>query len=167
MTESIVSRISASDTTIPVTVQCRCRATPARAFDVIVPIDLTTLFASQWPIPGVVRVRDQTGAWDRVGRSRTPVLSDGSTVRELLTEYTRPHSFAYELTRFSGSMRHLVSAIRGEWTFTPDGEHTVVRWTYELVPRRRRAWAVRALLAPVWARYARSTLERACEIADL
>ena len=82
--------------------------------------------------------KNQTGAWDHVGASRNPILSDGTTASETLTEYTVGHSFAYEVTGFTNILGRLVEGVRGEWTFTPDGEGTVIRWTYEFKPRRGR-----------------------------
>lgn len=157
--------ISPADVTVPITVQRRFTARPDVAFDVIAPVDLRALFVKRWPLPGIVRTHGQTGDWDQVGRSRTPELSDGSTVTEVLTEYRHPHSFAYELTGFTGPLRNLVRGIRGEWTFTPDGDDTVVRWTYEFLPRAGRVALVRAILGPLWTRYAYAVVERACELA--
>jgi Polyketide cyclase / dehydrase and lipid transport len=56
--------------------------------------------------------------------------------------------------------------VRGEWTFTPDGEGSVIRWTYEFKPRRGRYFLVRRLLAPLWRNYMQAGIEtaaRACE----
>jgi hypothetical protein len=145
---------------LPVTVESSCAAPPAHVFAVIVPIDLPLIFTSWGPLPGVRGVRDQTGPWDAVGRTRRVELTDGSTGTERLTEHTPPHSFAYELTGVLGSVVH---RIRGEWTFTPDGAGTTVRWTYAFYPRRGRRLLVRWVLAPVWRRYATATLARAVD----
>ncbi len=157
--------ISPADVTVPITVQRRCAVRPDVAFDVIAPIDLGAIFVRRWPLPGIVRTHGQSGDWDQVGRSRTPDLSDGSTVTEVLTEYRHPYSFAYELTGFTGPLRYLVRGVRGEWTFTPDGDHTIVRWTYEFLPRPGRGPIIRTVLGPLWTRYARAAIERACELA--
>ena len=102
-------------------------------------------------VPAVRSVRNQTGAWDHAGASRNPILSDRSTATEKLTQYTTGHSFAYEVTGFTNVvLRRLVYGARGEWTYTPDGSGTVIRWTYELRPLRRRYWLVRHL--PVFTR---------------
>jgi non-ribosomal peptide synthetase component E (peptide arylation enzyme) len=50
------------------------------------------------PFPTVRGVRNQAGAWDHAGVSRNPILSDGSTATEKLTEYSPGQSFAYEVT---------------------------------------------------------------------
>jgi hypothetical protein len=82
------------------------------------------------------------------GPSRNPLLSDGSTATEKPTEYTAGHRFAYEVTGFTNVLRWLIHGVRGEWTFTPDGNGTVMRWTYEFKPLRGRHFLVRAGLVP-------------------
>jgi Polyketide cyclase / dehydrase and lipid transport len=124
------------------------------------------VFKGWGPFPAVRGVKNQTGAWDHAGVSRNPDLSDGSTATETLTEYTIGHSFAYELMNFTNVLRGLVEGVRGEWTFTPDDAGTVIRWTYEFKPRRRRHLLVRLGLAPLWRRYMLAAIEaaaRACE----
>ena len=126
------------------------------------------MFKGWGPFPAVRGVKNQTGAWDHVGASRNPVLSDGTTATETLTEYTVGHSFAYEVTGFTNILGKLVEGVRGEWTFTPDGEGTVIRWTYEFKPRRGRYFLVRRVLVPFWRHYMQAGIEaaaRACEQA--
>jgi Polyketide cyclase / dehydrase and lipid transport len=99
-------------------------------------------------------------------RLGNPVLSDRTTANETLTEYTVGHSFAYEVTGFTNILGTLIEGVRGEWTFTPDGEGSVIRWTYEFKPRRGRYFLVRRLLAPLWRNYMQAGIEtaaRACE----
>ncbi len=93
---------------------------------------------------------DQTGPWDAVGRTRRPLLSDGSTANERITEYLAHASFAYELTGFTNVLDWIVEGVRGEWTFTPDGTGTMVRWIYEFKPRPGFSVLTRLLLAPLW-----------------
>jgi hypothetical protein len=76
------------------------------------------------------------------------------------------HSFAYELTEFTNVLRLLVDGVRGEWTFTPDGDGTVIRWTYEFKPRRGRMAVVRSGLAPLWRHYMQASLEAAARVAE-
>lgn len=97
------------------------------------------------------------------GAARARVRRDRPDRR--ITEYTPPHSFAYELTGLTGLLGRLVTRVRGEWTFTPDGTGTVVRWTYAFFPRRGRKPLVRWVLAPLWRRYATATLGRAVGVA--
>jgi Polyketide cyclase / dehydrase and lipid transport len=158
--------ITAGDATVRVTVQTRVDVAPARAFAVVAPIDLTLIFTGFGPLPAVTAVRDQTGSWDAVGQSRSPQLSDGTSATERLTEYAPPHSFAYEVTGFSNSLRRLVEGARGEWTFTPDGAGAVIRWTYEFKPLPYRKALVRRVLAPAWRPYMRRALAAAASIAQ-
>ncbi len=158
--------ISDQDKTVPVTVQTRAAIPPSRAFEIITPIDLSLVFKGWGPFPAVRGVNNQTGEWDHVGPSRNPVLSDGSTATERLTEYTAGHSFGYELTGFTNVLRRLIHGVRGEWTFTPDGDGTVIRWTYEFKPRPGRTIIVRRLLAPLWVRYMRSAIAGTVVAAD-
>lgn len=158
--------ISSHNKTVPVTVQVRCGATPAEAFAVVVPIDLARIFTAWGPFPGVRRSLNQTGDWDTVGEQRNPDLTDGSTADERLTEYTPGHSFAYELSNFTGSLRRLIAGVRGEWTFTPDGRSTVMRWTYEFKPLPGRITLFQVVVAPLWRRYAGRAITRAACAAE-
>lgn len=140
--------------TVPATVQDRTDLTPEQAFDIIVPIDLSLVFTGWHSIfPGVRGANNQTGAWDHVGASRNPDLSDNSTATETLVEYTRPSSFAYELVGFTDVLGRLVEGVRGEWTYSPDGSGTLIRWSYEFKPWKGRRFIVKRLLVPLWTRY--------------
>jgi hypothetical protein len=158
--------ITNRDKTVPVTVQTRAAIPPNRAFEIIVPVDLSLVFKGWGPFPAVRGVKNQTEAWDHPGPSRNPDLSDGSTATERLTEYTAGHSFAYELTEFTNVLRRLVHGVRGEWTFTPDGDGTVIRWTYEFKPLRGRYFLVRRGLGPLWRRYMQEGVEAAARVAE-
>ena len=69
--------------TIDVTVSSTTSASPERTFDVIVPIDLSSIFEPWFFIPGVDGARDQTGPWDVEGETRTVLraLNQVETVR--------------------------------------------------------------------------------------
>ena len=164
--ENHVPLISRTDPTVPVTVQTRTGLAPRRAFEIIAPIDLSLIFKGWGPFPAVRGVKNQTADWDHVGPSRHPELSDGSTATETLTEYTRGQSFAYELVDFTNMLGKLVHGIRGEWTFTPDGNGTVIRWTYEFKPLPRREGLVRIAVAPLWRRYMQAAIEAAARVAE-
>lgn len=152
-------------TSIPVTVEQRSTAAPETVFAVVVPIDLPLIFHRLGPIPGVVRTEQQSGPWDRPGRTRVPHFTDGSTAFEEMLEYTHPHSFAYRVSRFTNPvLRFLVDHLRGEWTFTPDGDATTIRWTYAFAPRHR--LLVRYALAPVWRVYMNAALARAVALTQ-
>ncbi|CRK62149.1 hypothetical protein [Alloactinosynnema sp. L-07] len=54
-----------------------------------------------------------------------------------------------------------MTRVRGEWTFTPDGAGTLVRWTYSFFARPRRGFLIRLVVVPLWRRYATITLAKA------
>ncbi|MCW4354228.1 SRPBCC family protein [Hoyosella sp. YIM 151337] len=151
---------------LPVTVESPCTAPPNHTFSVIAPIELPQIFKAWGPLPGVTGVSGQNGAWDQAGRSRVVRFTDGGTARESLVEYTPPHSFAYEITEFTNTLRHAVQSIRGEWTITPNGRHSTVRWTYGFRPVPRRAWLLRTTVVPLWRRYAHRALALAVHAAE-
>ena len=119
------------------TVSTTIEASIEEAFGQIVPIDLTSIFTGYGPLPAVMQTRDQSGAWDAAGRTRTVAFSDGSTARESLTEYEYPHRFAYAIDHFTGVLRLLASEARGEWWFeqVPGRKATAIRWRYQFVSR--------------------------------
>jgi Polyketide cyclase / dehydrase and lipid transport len=159
--------ISANDKTVPSTVQARTTLRPEDAFNVIVPMDLSLVFGGWHGIfPGVRGAKNQTGAWDHVGASRNPDLTDGSTATETLVEYTRPSSFAYTLTSFTNVLGRLVEGVRGEWTYSPDGDGTLIRWAYEFKPLHGRTTLVRRVLSPLWRRYMANSLDKTIEAAE-
>ena len=121
------------------------------------------------------RSPDQAAPWGGACHPRAgdfvthenPILCDGSMATEKLTEYTPGHSFAYEVTGFTNIvLRRLVSGVRGEWTYTPDGSGTVIRWTYEFKPLRCRYWLVRRVLTPLWRHYMQAGVEAAARVAE-
>lgn len=69
--------INRTGLSVPVIVQSRTGVTPAAAFEIIVPIDLSLTFRGWGPFPAVLGAKNQTGSWDHVGASRNPDLSDG------------------------------------------------------------------------------------------
>lgn len=159
--------INKNDKTVPMVVQGRTSVSPAQAFDTIVPIDLSLIFTGWHGVfPGVRGSKNQTGSWDHVGASRNPDLSDGTTATESLVEYSRPSSFAYTLVDFTNVLGSLAEGVRGEWTFTPDGDGTLIRWVYEFKPLRGRGTLVRRLLAPTWQRYMAQCLAQAIEVTE-
>ena len=158
--------IGLSGSSVPVTVQARVAARPEQVFAAVVPIDLSLIFTGWGPFPGVHQTIDQTGAWDAPGQTRRPLLTDRSTTQEILTEYTPPHSFAYEITGFTNILRVLVDGVRGEWTFTPDGSGTLIRWCYEFKARPGATRLVRAAVATPWRLYMRQVLRLTAQAAE-
>ena len=103
-------------------------------------------------------MRDQTGAWDAVGQSRTLELSDGSTVVERLTVVDAPRRFAYRLSDFTGPFGGLVAFAEAEWDFDAAVEGTRIRWTYSFHAQPKRGWIVRLIVRLFWARYMKKVL---------
>ncbi len=120
-------------------VACVIDSALPKVWDVFIPVSLPDLFPkAKGPIPPVVDVRDQTGRWDEVGRTRTVVLGDGNTAREKIT-YSDPSGgqaasdrakFAYAVSGFTGPFAYLVREAHGHWVFTPGADGTHVGWTY-------------------------------------
>jgi hypothetical protein len=115
-------------------------------------------------LPGVVEVRDQTGAWDAVGQTRTLVLTDGGTVKETLTAVTPPR-FAYDLSTFTGFFGRLVASGRSEWRIAPDREGSSIEWTYTFTAKPGWGLLVATILRLAWAPYMRRVLPAIAESA--
>ncbi|MDQ1022762.1 hypothetical protein QF035_000344 [Streptomyces umbrinus] len=158
--------IGPADNTVPITVQRRTSVAPAKAFRLIVPIDLSSVFHRVAPFPGVKGVANQTEAWDHVGPTRNPQFDDGSQADEQLIEYTEGASFAYQLTGFTNVLSRLAVGVRGEWNFNPDGDGTLIRWTYEFKPFPGRRWILAGPFAPLWRRYMVAAIERCLEVIE-
>ena len=152
--------ISASDRTVPITVIARSPAPPDISFRLIAPIDLPKVFRADALFPGIAGVEEQKDSWDHAGLSRRPRFTDGTHVTETLTEYVDGHGFAYELTDFTNALATLAVGVRGEFSFLPDGQGSMIRWTYEFKPRRGRRWIIAGPFRPLWRRYMQKALDR-------
>jgi hypothetical protein len=134
------------------------------AFHRTLPMPLPDLF-KHWhgPIPPIKEVRDQTGAWDAAGQTRTVRLAGGGSMREELTSVDPPRSFGYLLTKVRGPMTLLVDHVAGEWIFTPaeGGSEVTWRWTIHRKSMLT-AWAL-PVFARIWKGYARLALR---DLAD-
>jgi hypothetical protein len=145
------SRVFSESLVIPVPVE--------QAFHRTLPVPLTEIFSRRHGLfPSIKEVRDQTGAWDAAGQTRTVVMADGGSTREELTSVDPPRSFGYRLGDATGPMALLVDHVLGEWTFTPVADGTEVTWRWDIHPRS----ALSALALPVfgrmWKGYARQAL---------
>lgn len=145
------SRVFSESLVIPVSV--------GQAFHRTLPVPLTEIFSRRHGLfPPIKQVRDQTGAWDAAGQTRTVVMAGGGSTREELTSVDPPRSFAYRLGDVTGPMALLVDHVLGEWTFTPTAGGTEVTWRWDIHPRS----ALSALALPVfgrmWQGYARQAL---------
>ena len=129
------------------------------AFHRTLPAPLPDLF-KRWhgPIPPVRDVRDQTGAWDGAGQTRTVRLAGGATMREELTSVDPPRSFGYRLTKIRGPMALLVDHVAGEWIFAPAVDGTEITWRWDIYPKSPlTSWAL-PLFGRIWKGYARKAL---------
>ena len=151
---------------VSASVQARSALPPARALRAIAALPLPDVFLRWGPFPGVDAVDGQTGAWNEPGRSRRPRFTDGGTAVETLVEYTPGSSFAYELRGFTDVFGRLVEGVRGEWTFTPDGDGSVVRWTWEFKPSARSRALLAAVVVPLYRRYMQRVIDLSVELAD-
>lgn len=133
-------------------------AKPDRTFAIMTPSDPTRFYPKFGPIPAIVRVDDQTGAWDAVGQSRKLTLSDGGTVIERLKAVDAPRRFAYQLTDFTGFFGNLVAFAEAEWDFDASIQGTRIRWTYTFHAQPQRGWLVRLVVTLAWARYMNKVL---------
>jgi hypothetical protein len=158
--------IGSADNTVPITVQQRTSVAPAKAFRLIVPIDLSSVFHRVAPFPGVKGVANQTEAWDHVGPVRNPQFDDGSQADEQLIEYTEGSGFAYQLTGFTNVLSKLAVGVRGEFNFNPDGDGTLIRWTYEFKPLPGRRWILAGPFTPLWRRYMAAALARCVQAIE-
>ena len=129
-----------------------------RAWSIAQPITPVGYYPKYGPLPAVVAVRDQTGAWDAPGQSRRLELSDGGSVIEHTHVVDRPRFFAYELTDFQKLFGKLVEGARAEWRFTKVQAGTRITWSYVFHPKRGASVLVGAIVALFWAPYMRRVL---------
>jgi hypothetical protein len=145
------SRVVEASVVIPVPVE--------QAFGRTLPAPLPELFNRRYgPFPPIKEVRDQTGAWDAAGQTRTVLLAGGGSTREELTSVEPPRSFGYRLGDVTGPMALLVDHVLGEWIFTPAAGGTEVTWRWDIHPRSALTALALPLFATMWKGYARQAL---------
>jgi polyketide cyclase/dehydrase/lipid transport protein len=129
------------------------------AFHRTLPAPLPEVFSRRHGVfPAVKEVRDQTGAWDAAGQTRTVLLAGGGSTREELTGVDPPRSFSYRLSDPTGPMALLVDHVVGDWIFAPVGGGTEITWRWDIHPRSPlTSWAL-PLFARMWKGYARHAL---------
>ena len=118
--------------------------------------------------------RRALGVPSGAGSQATTVPLMGSCMRwafcpsaqETMTEYTPGAGFAYELRDFTDVFGRLVEGIRGEWTFTPDGDGCVVRWTWEFKPKRGRRLLLAGIVVPLFRRYMQRVMDASVALAE-
>ncbi len=142
------------------TVKTEISAPQIVVFEHIVPIDLTSILTGYGLIPSVVATKNQTGAWDAAGQTRTVILSDGSTINELLTKYEHPSYFSYTASDFTGILRHFATSMNGEWWFATDSSSgvTYVKWRYTFNARSKITAPIVWTITKVFRGYMRKVL---------
>ena len=106
-----------------------------RAFNYIVPVDLSHIFKRYENFPAIIRT-DEKEKWEKAGLKRTVYFEDGSTSEETLLTVVPPSSFSYRIENFTSSLRFLAKRIEGDWLFTDTGNgQTNIVWTYRIVPK--------------------------------
>ncbi len=142
-------------------VQAIVEAPVEKAFEHIVPIDLTSIFTGYGPLPAVVGTRNQTGGWNAASQTRTVLLSDGSSAQEALTEYEYPTRFGYTVKGFTGVLRFLAREAHGEWWFerVSGREATTIRWRYEFVGQTPLMKPLLCFITRLWRGYMHKALK--------
>ncbi|QYH35802.1 SRPBCC family protein [Salinibacterium sp. M195] len=151
MTEQQIRGISAS-------AEALTRTNPQQAYEISGPVDPTRFYPRFGPLPAVVEVKEQSGDWNTIGRTRRLMLSDGGHVVETITDTDQPTLFAYELSDFQKLFGTLVSGARAEWRFEPRHGGTIILWSYTFYARPARGWVVWLVVRLWWARYMRRVL---------
>ena len=129
------------------------QATPQQAYTISGPLDPTSFYPKSGVLPAVTAVRQQTGSWDEVGRTRMLTLSDGGHVIETITDTDSPTYFAYELSDFQKLFGMLVSGARAEWRFERVETGTRISWTYTFFAKSGRGWLVALIVRLLWGPY--------------
>lgn len=130
------------------------------ALGLVLPAPLPRIFGRRYAaITPIAEVRDQAGAWDTAGETRTIVLADGATMRETLTAIEAPASFSYEITPLSGPLKLLVGHVAGRWAFSPAGTGTRITWSWDVTPTSSAASFAMPVFGWMWKGYARQSLE--------
>ncbi len=128
----------------------------ARAFDEVLPGDLTRLFDRRYgAIPRIVGIRDQSGTWGTPGQTRTILLAGGGSMRETMLEVHRPEHFRYRIGEITGPMRVLATSLEGRWHFERAGTGVRITWSWVLQPAGPVGGAAMPAFRRMWHGYVR------------
>jgi hypothetical protein len=106
-----------------------------RAFNYIVPVDLSHIFKRYKRLPAIIKT-NETERWIKSGLIRTIYFEDGSTSQESLLMVLPNTSFSYKIENFTSQLRFLAKRIEGEWLFIESGNRqTKIEWTYKVIPK--------------------------------
>ena len=140
------------------TVEGVAKAPLDQTWAIATPLTPVGFYPKFGPLPAVLEVRNQTGAWDAAGQTRQLMLSDGGSVVEHTVEVDAPRRFVYELSDFQKLFGRLVSGARAEWVFTEVAGGTNIRWTYTFHPYRSGRLPVALIVRLAWGPYMRRVL---------
>lgn len=135
---------------------------PEAVFDFVTrPEAVAETFRGHGPVPGARTSQVVTPGGMRPGAIRRVENTDGSVVDEEIAELERPSVQAYRLVRgLRPPFTWLVRQAGGRWTFTPDGDGTLIRWVFTFELRSFLAWPpARGLLVPPFRRAMQAALE--------
>ncbi|WP_375431872.1 SRPBCC family protein [uncultured Friedmanniella sp.] len=140
-------------------------AAPVEAvFEATLSLPLPQLYARRYgPMPPIVEVRDQQGAWETIGQTRVFVTADGGTMREEMLTLDPPREFSNRLTVLSGPFKPVVRAIEESWSFRAVGATTEATWEWNLHARSAPARLLVPLVGRLWRGYAGGVLAQLSE----
>jgi hypothetical protein len=136
-----------------------------RAFDELMPYDLTRLFSRRYAaLPPIRAVRHQAGPWGTPGQTRTIALADGGSMREELVEVDRPARFTYRISDITGPMKLLVARLDGEWSFEPAGTGVRITWRWTVQPAGPLGRLAMPVFGRMWRGFARQGFDHVEEL---
>ena len=128
---------------------------PALAFDRLISAALTEIFSRRYgAFPAIREVTEQPDDWGKVGHSRMIHLADGGRLRETLTEVDPPRSYSYVLDEIHGRLRPFVSTVDGTWSVTPDGDGSLIGWSWTMHPKTSPGHLTMNVIGRMWKGYA-------------
>jgi hypothetical protein len=146
---------------MPTTVR-RSRVIPMpveTVFEAALSLPLPQLYRRAFgPMPPIVEVRDQQGAWETPGQTRVFVTKDGGSMREELLSIDAPRQFSNRLTVLNGPFTPFVSRVDESWTFAAVGTGTEATWEWNIFPKSAVAKAVVPVVGRLWLGYAGGVL---------
>jgi uncharacterized protein YndB with AHSA1/START domain len=117
------------------------------------------------PIPAVASAVLVDAAEPKPGGRRRLVLGDGSTMEEEILAFDRPSRHRYRWgAPPAPPFSWLVRGAEGDWTFSPEGAGTRVRWTYRFEPASSLAALFARPVVLLFQRWMQRGLERLREL---
>lgn len=147
----------------PVTVRrSRTIAAPVEiVFEAALSLPLPQLYAHRFgPMPPIVAVRDQQGAWDTPGQTRVFVTSDHGEMREEMLAIDSPRGFTNRLTVLKGPFWPVVATVEESWSFRQADSGTEATWEWNMLPRSQASRLLLPVVGRFWLGYAGRVLEQ-------